>query len=230
MKAFVLKHLSRIVALFLWAMILIVFFAVKSTYGLTFLDLAKQLYLFIKDSPYGPLFFILAYTFRSFFLFPSLLLMVMSGTIFGFWKGYLYTIIGSNISASVAFFMAKFFSDDFFQNQKHHLIRAWHADLKRNVFLAVLIMRLIYLPFDIINFGAGLLGVAWRPYALASFLSIFVDSIAFVSFGATLENLETFDFAQITINTFQLVLSFALVGLGVLAALAAYRLRKTISS
>jgi uncharacterized membrane protein YdjX (TVP38/TMEM64 family) len=59
--------------------------------------------------------------------------------------------------------------------------------LRRNGFMAVLIMRLLLLPFDPINYLAGFARVRWPAFAMATLLGIIPTAFAFTSFGAAID-------------------------------------------
>ena len=59
--------------------------------------------------------------------------------------------------------------------------------MRQNSFETILIMRFIFLPYDLVNYLAGLLQISWRSFTLATFLGSIPGTIAFVSFGASLD-------------------------------------------
>ena len=99
------------------------------------------------------LIYIVIYTVRPLILFPAALLTISSGLVFGPWLGILFTIIGENASANFAFFLARWFGRDLVaaREQKSSLAARWDERLRLNGLVTVLIMRLIYLPFDLVN-------------------------------------------------------------------------------
>jgi uncharacterized membrane protein YdjX (TVP38/TMEM64 family) len=61
------------------------------------------------------------------------------------------------------------------------------ARLRRNGFMTVLLMRLLLLPFDPINYLAGFMRVGWPAFTMATILGILPTAFAFVSFGAAID-------------------------------------------
>ena len=65
----------------------------------------------------------------------------------------------------------------------------------------------MYVPFDLTNYGCGILKIKWSQYALATVIGIIPGAAAFVSFGTSIKNIDKFDLSQITLDTSQLVIS-----------------------
>ncbi len=51
----------------------------------------------------------------------------------------------------------------------------------------MLILRLIFVPFDAVNYAAGLLHVRYRPFVLATILGSLPGITSFVLFGASIQ-------------------------------------------
>ncbi len=127
--------------------------------------------------------YILIYALRPFLLFPATLLTVSSGLLFGPWLGILFTIIGENASANVAFSVARWFGRDWVKKKAEVSLQNWEQRLAENGLVTVLILRLIMLPFDAVNYGCGLTAVRHRDYAIGTFIGILPALIAFVLLG-----------------------------------------------
>jgi uncharacterized membrane protein YdjX (TVP38/TMEM64 family) len=59
--------------------------------------------------------------------------------------------------------------------------------MRQNSFETILIMRFIFLPYDLVNYLAGILRIDWKAFILASLLGSIPGTIAFVSFGASID-------------------------------------------
>ncbi len=131
------------------------------------------------------LIYIVFYTIRPLILFPASLLTIASGLVFGPLLGILFTIVGENASANFAFFLARWFGRDLVaaREQEGSLAARWDARLRQNGMVTVLIMRLIYLPFDLVNFACGLTSMRQVDFAIGTFIGILPALISFVLFG-----------------------------------------------
>ena len=78
--------------------------------------------------------------------------------------------------------------------------------------VTVLVMRLIYLPYDLVNYLAGFLRVPYRPFILASIFGSLPGTLTFVLAGASLDIDDIFagNFSIAAINPWTLVLSLVL--------------------
>ncbi len=128
--------------------------------------------------------YVVIYAIRPLILFPATLLTVASGLVFGPWLGVLFTILGENASANLAFVMGRWFGRGTVVKYADRW-RRWDQKLERNGLVTVLIMRLAMLPFDAVNFGCGLTAVRQRDFALGTFFGILPSLIGFVLLGGT---------------------------------------------
>lgn len=129
--------------------------------------------------------YIILYTIRPLILFPATLLTVASGLIFGPCLGILFTVIGENASANLAFTIARWFGRDWVKSHEHGWIIKWEEKISENAIVTVLVMRLVYLPFDAVNYGCGLTSMKHRDYFIGTFIGIIPGLISFVLLGGT---------------------------------------------
>ena len=179
------KHLPKLVALIFWGTLIYSFQHYRITNELSYSDMLLSLYNFFTMSMWGPIIYIALYTVRPLILFPATLLTALSGAIFGFWWGVIYTIIGENLSANFAYWIGRFFGqglrlEDSFLGSSINWLRT-------RPFEAVLFMRLFYVPFDLANYGSGVLKVGWPSYALATLIGIMPGLTTFVALGAAID-------------------------------------------
>lgn len=197
--------------------------------GYGMLDLARVTYEHIAAHPYAPLAYIVIYTLRPLIFFPAMWLTILSGSLFGFWGGVIYTIIGENLSASLAYLLGRFFAaDPDASGQRLGMLARWRELLDEQAFSSVLILRVIYAPFDVVNYGCGLLAVPWAPYALATLIGIMPGLVTFVSFGASVDFGEFLrhyqDFSPNALfDTRQLLISGSLLAASLLMAWGVHR-------
>jgi len=143
-----------------------------------------------KLSSYGilaPAIYVLLYCLRPLILFPATLLTTISGTLFGPYHGVLYTIIGENMSANITYLLGRYFGGDLSDkiNSKFKIPALLDCKFKENGFSAVLMMRLIYMPFDMVGMFAGMCKIRQIEFALATFIGIIPGVITFVYLGSS---------------------------------------------
>lgn len=140
-------------------------------------------------SEFGPVraavIYIVLFTLRSLVLFPAALLTVTSGLVFGPWLGILLTIVAENASANFAFVLARWLGRDWIGAHEHGMILSWDTKIRENALMTVLVMRLVYLPFDAVNYGCGLTSMRWRDFCLGTFVGIIPGLVSFVLLGGS---------------------------------------------
>lgn len=179
------KHAPKLIALIFWLTLIYSFQHYRISNGLSYSDLLLSLYQFFTMSMWGPIVYIALYTFRPLILFPATLLTALSGALFGFWWGVIYTIVGENLSANLAYSIGRFFGKGL--NLEDSILGNWITWLRERPFGSVLFMRLFYVPFDLANYGSGVLRVAWPSYALATLIGIMPGLTTFVALGAAID-------------------------------------------
>lgn len=153
--------------------------------GVPIKEMPEALRAFIeRQGNMGPLIYIALYTLRPLIFFPAVIMTMASGLIWGPLWGTTFTLIGENLSAAFAFFLARWVGKDLFAEGDIRLLRGINKHLREHGFMTVLITRLIYLPFDAVNYGCGLTAVRFWEFASATFIGIIPGVITFVYFGA----------------------------------------------
>jgi len=184
-----MNHSAKISLFAIWLMVLS--FAIYSYLGseLSLSDVAGRLQEFIaRHGVWGPIFYIAVYSFRSLILFPASLLSAISGLLFGPWYGILYTVIGENISANISFVVARYFGSGLIKHlgSRSKLIRSLDCKFRKNGFMAVLMMRLMYAPFDLVGYMSGLCNIRQREFALGTVLGTIPGLATFVLLGSAI--------------------------------------------
>jgi uncharacterized membrane protein YdjX (TVP38/TMEM64 family) len=70
------------------------------------------------------------------------------------------------------------------------LVAKWSGRLRENSFETVFIMRLLFLPYDLVNYVCGALRITWTSFLLATALGSLPGTISFVLLGASLERVD----------------------------------------
>jgi uncharacterized membrane protein YdjX (TVP38/TMEM64 family) len=153
------------------------------------IGIAETLKGIIRQSgAWGPLIYITAYAFRSLIFFPASILTITAGILFGPWLGILLTMIGENISANISFVVGRYFTADllkYFSTKKRFVPRLT-CKIQDNGFLTVLIMRLTFLPFDLVGYSSGMCNIKQRDFALATVIGTIPGLLTFVFLGGSI--------------------------------------------
>jgi len=146
---------------------------------------SKDIKLFLDSlGLLAPIVYIVLFTFVPLTFFPDSVLAIAGGMAFGFFKGSLLTIIGALCGGSLAFFITRYLGQDVIKRfiKKDISILGKHTQEKG--FLVILILRLIPLvPFDVISYSAGLSGIKYKDFFLATLLGIIPGVAVFSNIG-----------------------------------------------
>jgi len=207
-KPWVQEHAQKIIALLFWALLIAGYQWVAKSNHLSSLEVAQKLLDFLKDGFWGPLIYIGLYALRPLILFPSTILTLAGGFVFGPVLGVLYTIVASNISSTIAYYVGHYFGEGLLKEDGgDNLIQRYAARMRANSFETVMVMRFIFLPYDAVSYLAGFLQIKFWPFILATALGSVPGTMAFIGFGASI---ETFNGALPKLNPVTLGFSVAI--------------------
>jgi uncharacterized membrane protein YdjX (TVP38/TMEM64 family) len=208
-KNFFQRNGQKITALAFWVGLIALYQWYASTNNLSPLQVIQQLLAFMQNGFWGVLIYVLIYAVRPLILFPSTFLTLAGGFVFGPYLGVLYTIIASNISSSIAYVVGRFFGEGMIKDDgSEGWVQSYARRMRENSFETVLIMRFIFLPYDLVSYLAGFLKIKFIPFITATALGAIPGTIAIVGFGASI---EIFDGALPKLNPATLVFSVLLL-------------------
>lgn len=203
------RHWQKIVALLLWVGLFAAYRWYSVANDLGPLEAVRQLIQLMQTSTFGPLIYIGLYALRPLLFFSSVLLTLAGGFIFGPVWGIFYTIIAANTSAMVAYIVGRYFGQGMLDaDGSEGIIQRYAARMRENSFETVLIMRFIFLPYDLVNYLAGFLRIDWKAFIFATALGSIPGTISFILFGAAIEG--DFDGSIPSLNPGVLAISITL--------------------
>ncbi len=137
----------------------------------------------------APFIYILCFTILPIAFFPVPILALAAGLLFGFLPGTIYTLIGAVLNSAIMFLMAKILAKDAVTNLLQRKIpENWSSFLfnldEKKGFGIIFILRLIpAMPYNLINYGAGLTSIKFSSYMLATILGILPGTLVFLNIG-----------------------------------------------
>ncbi len=181
-------HRTAVIAVLFWLLLIAATRSYMSANDLTFAELATQLEDVLTNAWYGPLLYIFVYLLRPVILFPASLLTILGGSVFGLWPGFLYVLVAGTLSSMIPYGVGRWFSNGAQpESVEESTFQRFVGMLRRNPFQAVLIMRLIYLPYDAVSVLAGSLSIPFLTFILATGLGNVAGTLSFVGVGASIE-------------------------------------------
>ncbi|MFS1514849.1 TVP38/TMEM64 family protein [Chengkuizengella sp. SCS-71B] len=149
---------------------------------------------------WAPLLYIFLYTVRPLVFFPAIVLTLSGGYTFGPWWGTLYDLIGATLGACLAFVIARSLGRETIERWLGDKMKKMDDISEEKGFRTILFFRLVPLvPFDVINYGAGLSKVKLKDYALATLIGIIPGAFAYNYLGASFHNFSSQFYSAITL-------------------------------
>ncbi len=189
LRSLVQEHAQKLVAFLFWMLLIAGYQWYARSNQLSSFEVVQKLLNFLTSGYWGPLIYIALYALRPLILFPSTILTLAGGFVFGPVFGVIYTVIASNISSSIAFFVGRYFGEGMLRDDgSDNLIQRYARRMRENSFETVVVMRFIFLPYDAVSYLAGFLRIKYWPFILATTLGSIPGTIAFIGFGASIEH------------------------------------------
>ncbi|MBI5287000.1 MAG: TIGR04283 family arsenosugar biosynthesis glycosyltransferase [Deltaproteobacteria bacterium] len=175
-----------ILALFIIIVILIYYLTPLGSY-----IRPEDIRVFIQSFGFwAPFVYILIYSIAPSLLLPGSVISLAGGLAFGGLYGTAYTLIGATIGASLAFFLARVLGREFAEGLLKGRLKTFDEEAVRHGFKVILFLRLVPIfPFNGINFGAGLSGIRFRDYLIATAIGIIPGTFAYVYLGSSLTSI-----------------------------------------
>lgn len=120
---------------------------------------------------YGPIVFIVVYAAACVLAVPASIFVLSAGIIWGWAFGVVYALIGSILGAAASYFVARYIGGGLLQRFGRMGISA-QKQLEKAGFRSMLILRLIGLPFPVLNFAAGVARMKFSDFMLGTALGI----------------------------------------------------------
>jgi uncharacterized membrane protein YdjX (TVP38/TMEM64 family) len=181
------RHWQKMLALLFWLVLILAFVLYSSRNNLTPLAATRQLMSALANVPISTrgAVFISVYTLRPLIFFPASLLTLGIGALCGPLWGIVFAVIGSNLSATLAYFVGRLLGQDVVQSGADNALQRYLQRMRKNSFETIFVMRLIFLPYDLVNYAAGFLKINYGAFILATILGSLPGTISFVLFGAS---------------------------------------------
>ena len=205
---------SKIIAAVSWALLLIGYWWYTSANGLMPMQTMQTLINFVSKSPYGFPLYVLVYMIRPIFLFPATLVTMTATYLYGPVQGIAYALVASNLSSMIAYFIGKFFGGVFLQNiNENNIVGKYAIRLRQDGFQTTLILRFLFLPYDLVSYFSGFLHIDLGWFMLATILGSIPGTISFGMLGASIQG----DFAaqSVKLDPLSLVISAAMFAVSI---------------
>jgi uncharacterized membrane protein YdjX (TVP38/TMEM64 family) len=183
----------------LWVIAFLLWRNYQTSNDLTTIQAGQRFIDSIDEAWWGIFAFVGVYLVRPLVLFPASLLTIMAGVLFGPWLGVFVVILAANTSAMIAFGIGGILggppgvdteeANDSAPTERSFVAK-WSQRLRDNSFETVFTMRLLFLPYDLVNYLCGAVHIRWTSFLLATALGSLPGTISFVLLGSSLERVD----------------------------------------
>ena len=178
----------KLLGLAIWLALVVAYWQTTRASGITPAQTVQRLVEFMAGSAWGVILYTLAYMLRPVLFFPATLLTLAAGYLYGPFFGVAIVMVASNLSSMVAHTIGRFFGAGIVDRSSGTGVLQQYADrMRRNSFETVLIMRFIFLPYDLVSYFSGFMRIKWQGFLLATILGSIPGTISFIMFGAAIE-------------------------------------------
>lgn len=187
--------LQRAAVVAIWIFALILWRRYQTSNGLSATEAGQRFIDNVEMAWWGILAYVAVYLIRPIVLFPASVLTVVGGLLFGPIVGIAVVIVAANTSAMIAYTIGRLLgrapgTDRARDPGTRSLLQRWAGRMRERSFESVLIMRLLFLPYDLVNYASGFLRIKWLPFLTATALGSLPGTVSFVLLGASLERVD----------------------------------------
>jgi len=221
------NNFLQIITIFIWLILIFIFFSYKIQNNLNIEEIAINLYNFISWNPtIWPIIYILFYAIRPIVFFPATFMTFMSWALFWFWWGLAFTIIWENMSANFAYFLWRVFWKKLISPESSWwIIDTIRNEANKNAFISILMTRLLFFPFDLVNYISWFLKINWKWFFFATLIWIIPWASVFILAWSAFQNEQLNSFSD-ALKWIDITMLYYAGGLFILTIILAKILKK----
>lgn len=141
----------------------------------------------VQWGAWGPLVYMLLYAVGPSFLVPGAVMTIAGGLAFGTTWGSVYSLIGADVGAIVAFAAGRFLGRSFVESIVGERFNTMLQRIARNGFHIILYLRMVpVIPYNALNLLAGASPITFHDYFWASMIGMIPGTILFAFLGDAL--------------------------------------------
>lgn len=136
---------------------------------------------------WGPVIYMLLYAFGPSLLVPGAVMTIAGGLAFGTLWGSVYSLLGADAGALVAFAAGRFLGQSFVRSIVGTRFEKMMGRIERHGFQIIFYLRLVpIIPYNALNLLAGASPITFRDYFWASMIGMVPGTILFAFLGDAL--------------------------------------------
>ena len=156
-----------------------------------------------KIESYGalaPIIYIITFTILPVFLFPTLSIVIVGGTLFGFLNGLIYTTIGVATNTALMYLISNKYAKDKVYNALKDKLPDQYLNLiytkdQKKLITTFIIFRLVpAVPYIFENYLAGLTEIKFVPFLLTTIISVIPGTLVYLNVGTNITDVGSKEF------------------------------------
>lgn len=182
------RHTKKVLLISFWIFVVCIaaYFWLQSGISLQDIPNYLQQQLLRIGIIQGALLYLCVHLLRPFLFFPATLLTLSGAVIFGPWLGFVLTFIGDMASSFIAFTVARFLGREWVQRHEGKMLKGLDKQLSSNGIITVMILRFIYVPFDVVNYSCGLSSMSKKAFLIGTCIGILPGLLTFSFLGGSI--------------------------------------------
>lgn len=173
-----------------WIAMVLGFLAYEHASGLGPTSTGQRLVDTVRGNWWALIAYLTVAVVRPVVMFPATLVTVAAGMLFGPVVGVGVALVAATTSALVVYSVGRRVGRAPTKPARRSALEGWFERVRSNSFESVLIMRLLFLPYDLVNYWCGLIGVRRRQFLAATMIGSLPGTVAFVLIGASVKRLD----------------------------------------
>lgn len=150
---------------------------------------------------------------------------VVVGWFYGFWQALLMVTVALTIAGVFGFLVARYLLRGTLRDRFRVPLERFDRAVQREGVFYLLTVRLLHVPFTLVNYASGVSAVRLRTFAWTTLLGLVPSTMIFVGLGAGLPSLNELRDAG-AMSLVSPLVGIALLGMGVIPWLVRWAVRK----
>lgn len=141
----------------------------------------------------APIVYVIAYILNTISVFPPIgILSIAGGLAFGKIWGFIYIMVGCMIGTTCTFWISRAFGRMLAQKMLRGKLKNLDEALEKHGFTTVLVLRVVYFPYEILNYASGLSKMKFRDFFMGTLFGLIPGVAISTIFGGALGNITSF--------------------------------------
>ncbi len=208
------QTLFALALIWLWIVLIVCFYVVVQSFHLSIEEGFFLVYNFLKTQGiYGIGIFIILYMFRPLLFIIASPFAILCGFVYWFPLAFFVFFVAEMCSITFSYyFWRKTWWKLFSIWEGFERIQKIEKGLRNHTFLSMFRLRLIWFPFDLLNYISWILKIPFKPYFFGTMLWVLPYNIAFISTWIAFygENIQSFSDIQWEVSPIYLIFAAVL--------------------